>query len=127
MRRCRALLFPRNEDFGIVPVEAQACGAPVIAYLDGGATETISDATAANRGTGWFFEEQTTEALVETMTRFESGSRRFCPELARAQSERFSIDRYKTEMLDFLGAVSGSSEAIATAAGDSISQGRPPS
>ncbi len=127
MRRCRALLFPGNEDFGIVPVEAQACGAPVIAYSDGGATETISDATAANRGTGWFFEEQSSGALVKAMKRFESDSHKFCPELARAQSERFSIDRYETEMLDFLGTVSGSPDAASAATGDSNLQGRLPS
>ncbi len=64
LRRCRAVLFPSNEDFGIVPLEAQACGTPVIAYRDGGATETIVEATALCPGTGWFFDRQTPDCLA---------------------------------------------------------------
>ena len=106
MQRCRALLFPGNEDFGIVPVEAQACGTPVIAYRDGGATETVLDAESGNSGTGWFFDQQSPEALAAAILRYENEPQRFCPRLARAHSERFSMERYETEFIEFLESVS---------------------
>ena len=59
LRRCRALLFPGEEDFGIVPVEAQACGAPVIAFGQGGATETVLPPERGSSATGMWFEDQT--------------------------------------------------------------------
>ncbi len=59
----RALIFPTEEDFGIVPLEAQACGAPVIAFRKGGALETVKS--------GAFFDEQTPEAIREAVVRFE--------------------------------------------------------
>lgn len=64
---CKALLFPSDEDFGLVPVEAQACGRPVIAYRSGGALETVIEGE-----TGIFFDAQTAESLVEAIQRFES-------------------------------------------------------
>ena len=102
MRRCRALLFPGNEDFGIVPVESQACSAPVIAYRDGGATETVLEATAERQGTGWFFDEQSPTALANAIEAFEGEHHRFSPSLARTQAERFSTNRYEQEFLDLL-------------------------
>ncbi|MBI4550081.1 MAG: glycosyltransferase [Candidatus Omnitrophica bacterium] len=63
---CRALIFPGEEDFGIVPVEAQACGRPVIAYSRGGALETVSG------GTGVFFSDPTPAALGAAVRRFET-------------------------------------------------------
>ena len=106
MRRCRALLFPGNEDFGIVPVEAQACGSPVIAYHDGGARETVLDASGGETGTGWFFGEQSPEALTESMLRFESEQHQlFSAGLARTHAKRFSADRYEREFLGFLGTI----------------------
>ncbi|AGC49927.1 glycosyltransferase [Lawsonia intracellularis] len=63
---CRALLFPGEEDFGIVPIEAMASGRPVIAYSKGGASETVSDGI-----TGFFFHEQTPEALLKAIEYFE--------------------------------------------------------
>ena len=62
----RALIFPTEEDFGIVPLEAQACGAPVIAFRKGGALETVKS--------GVFFDEQTPEAIREAVVRFEGQS-----------------------------------------------------
>jgi glycosyltransferase involved in cell wall biosynthesis len=82
-RGCRALLFPGLEDFGMCPVEAQACGRPVIAYGRGGALESIHD-----RVTGLFFAEQTVESLVEAMETFEILP--FDPTAARRNSLRFS-------------------------------------
>jgi glycosyltransferase involved in cell wall biosynthesis len=99
MRRCRALLFPGEEDFGIVPVEAQACGAPVIAYGVGGATETVMAPDGAAPGSGMFFDEQSSDALAEAMLRLEQAPEYCCAELARASAERFCGPRYEREML----------------------------
>lgn len=90
-RRARALVFPGEEDFGIVPVEAQACGLPVVAYGRGGALETV-----LRRETGLFFAELTEEALCGTIEEFERT--KFLPELARRNAERFSRDRFKTQI-----------------------------
>ena len=83
-RDARALIFTPEEDFGIVPLEAQACGRPVIAYGRGGALETVSPRT------GLFFDEQTPDALVDAVRRFEQWEPAFQPADARAQAERFS-------------------------------------
>jgi glycosyltransferase involved in cell wall biosynthesis len=66
MQRCRALLFPSQDDFGLVPVEAMACGAPIIAYRGGGATHTVVDGL-----TGLFFDEQTPEAIEAAVRAFD--------------------------------------------------------
>ncbi|WP_163602455.1 glycosyltransferase, partial [Klebsiella pneumoniae] len=66
--RCRALIFPGEEDFGIVPVEAMASGRPVIAYGRGGATETVVDGM-----TGVFFDRQTVEAIIDAEQRLSAG------------------------------------------------------
>ncbi len=72
-RRCRALIFPQVEDFGIVPLEAQACGAPVIAYGEGGALETVLDAAdpAVTAPTGLLYRPQTPPALAAAVRQFE--------------------------------------------------------
>lgn len=67
MQECKALLFPGEEDFGIVPVEAQACGRPVIAYGKGGVLDTVIDGK-----TGVYFKEQTVESLKEAILKFEN-------------------------------------------------------
>lgn len=86
-RRCRCLLFPGEEDFGIVPVEAQACGAPVAAYAAGGALETlVGDATAV------FFREQTPYALLAAIEKLDGMF--FSREALRKNAERFSADRF---------------------------------
>ena len=73
LRRCRALLFPGEEDFGIVPVEAMACGAPVIAFGRGGATETVLPPGGRHEPTGLWFAEQTADCLADAPDAFESG------------------------------------------------------
>lgn len=104
---CRALLFPGEEDFGIVPVEAQSCGRPVIAYGRGGALETVSgvtpgEAVIPERHTGIFFQQQTVDSLIEAIRWFESVQDRFSPEAIRAQSLRFNVSRFKAEMWAFI-------------------------
>jgi glycosyltransferase involved in cell wall biosynthesis len=110
MRRCRALVFPGQEDFGIVPVEAQACGTPVIAFNRGGATETIQPAGELRRGTGFLFSQQTAECLCEAIEWFERHPDQFSPHLARGQAVSFDTERYQRELLAYLDEVAGGQE-----------------
>lgn len=108
-RRCRALLFPGEEDFGIVPVEAQACGTPVLAFGSGGATETVLPPEHAAEPTGLWFAEQSVEALVEALLRFEKLAPHFSPQALRRQALRFRTQRFIEEITSFLARVTGSS------------------
>jgi glycosyltransferase involved in cell wall biosynthesis len=101
-RRCRALLFPGEEDFGIVPLEAQACGAPVIAYGRGGATETVLPPQSGREPTGLWFPEQTPDCLIAALESFEKSAERFNPAAARRQALRFTQKRFASELLGFL-------------------------
>jgi glycosyltransferase involved in cell wall biosynthesis len=96
----RAFLFPGEEDFGIAPVEAQACGVPVIAYGKGGALETIVglDDTLGRTPTGLFFEEQTAEGLMAAIEAFERVERSYSPEAIRQNALRFDLPRFKAAM-----------------------------
>ncbi len=87
----RALLFPGEEDFGIVPVEAQAAGVPVIAYSVGGAAETVLDG-----GTGVLFDEQSVAGLVQGIERF--GRMQLDEKITRANAARFGRERFRMEM-----------------------------
>jgi glycosyltransferase involved in cell wall biosynthesis len=89
MQHTRAFVFAAEEDFGIVPVEAQACGTPVIAYGRGGVRETVRDLGSLNP-TGVLFNAQTVEALTEAVHRFETEGAQIRPEHCRANAERFS-------------------------------------
>jgi glycosyltransferase involved in cell wall biosynthesis len=91
LRRCKVLILPGAEDFGMTAVEAQAVGRPVIAYGKGGALESIIDGE-----TGLFFREQTAESLLEAIDRFNRRS--WVPAAARANSERFSTARFLNEL-----------------------------
>jgi len=97
MARCKAFVFAAAEDFGIAPVEAQAAGAPVIAYGKGGVTESV----IAGK-TGIFFPYQTVESLVEAVQKFESGLYCFSPEELRQNAERFSPERFRQQMIRFI-------------------------
>jgi glycosyltransferase involved in cell wall biosynthesis len=105
LRRCRALLFPGEEDFGIVPVEAMACGAPVIAYGRGGATETVVPPGGRREPTGLWFAEQTPECLAESLASFEADAGQFDPAAARRQALRFDGPRFAAELFAYLDGV----------------------
>jgi len=94
-RRCRALVFPGIEDFGLTPVEAQACGRPVIAYRAGGALESVREGA-----TGIFFDVQSPQALVEAVRAFDG--RRFDPRLIRRHAEAFSRQRFQRRIAEFV-------------------------
>lgn len=94
---CRAFIFPGVEDFGITPLEAQASGKAVIAYKEGGVLETVKEDE-----TGLFFEEQTAEALVDAVKRFEDIEKQFESERCRQNAARFSPERFRSAIKDFL-------------------------
>lgn len=112
--RAKAFIFPGEEDFGIAPVEAQACGIPVIAFGKGGALETVIGADAPRTSsrarkpktspapTGLFFEEQTVEALVDAVERFEAIEKDFDPHAIRQHALSFDRPRFKQEMEDLI-------------------------
>jgi rhamnosyltransferase len=109
LKKCRALIFPGEEDFGIVPLEAQACGKQVIAFGKGGALETIigldhaQDAKA--NATGIFFYEQTPEALQKSVLLFEEVRDRFDPSKCRDNVLRFDRPIYQKSMQNYIQSV----------------------
>ena len=94
LQNCRALIFCAEEDFGIVPLEAQACGRPVIAYGKGGACETVKDGK-----TGVFFSEQTASSAKDAIERFEALDKRgvFQSETIARHASSFSEERFIRE------------------------------
>lgn len=104
-RTCRALVFPSEEDFGIVPLEVQACGRPVIAYGKGGGLETVvglDTAGTTGRPTGVFFDQPTAQSLVEAVLLFESHEHAFDPDVIRVQALRFSRTRCRQDLERYL-------------------------
>ena len=97
MQRAKAFIFAAEEDFGITPVEAQACGTPVIAYGKGGVTESVIE-----RKTGIFFKEQTDKSLVEAVKQFEKIEDSFDCKIIRQNAEKFSKERFKKEFKKFV-------------------------
>jgi glycosyltransferase involved in cell wall biosynthesis len=100
---CRALIFAGEEDFGIVPVEAQAHGRPVIAFGKGGVTETVipagrSETAAPERCTGVFFREQTIDNVADVIASFESIESRFSPEYIHRHAEKFDKNHFLARM-----------------------------
>lgn len=117
--RCRALVYPQEEDFGLVAVEAQAAGRPVIAFGRGGATETVRplDQALAHRPlreggpTGLWFDEQTPEALVRAVDRFEANESRFEVAAIRDWAERFHPDFFRAGLEACIARVLGRDRA----------------
>jgi glycosyltransferase involved in cell wall biosynthesis len=99
LRGARAFVFAAEEDFGILPVEAQACGTPVIAYGRGGALETVR--TNAPR-TGHLFDVQSAESIGAAVERFERDIDAFDAAACRAHAERFGIARFHAELRSFV-------------------------
>lgn len=104
---CRALLFPAEDDFGMVPVEAQGYGRPVIAYGRGGALESVvgadcSDDIHSDSTTGVFFREQTVDAVVAALQLFEREEHRFDADVIRANASRFSPQVFCASMAKFI-------------------------
>ncbi|MNY36385.1 D-inositol 3-phosphate glycosyltransferase [compost metagenome] len=114
MARCRALVFGAFEDFGIVPLEAQAAGRPVVAFGAGGALETVIDGV-----TGAFFAEQRPESLVQALKRLDRID--FEPTAIRRHAESFAFEAFAARMRGVIdqaiaerrdGAFEGVSEAV---------------
>ena len=102
MQRAKAFVFAAEEDFGIAPVEAQACGTPVIAYGKGGALETIIGlqndyGIQRDKPTGVFFATQSVEAIKGAVARFEAETSLITPQACRNNALRFSEDRFRQE------------------------------
>ena len=103
LSNAKAFVYAACEDFGMAPVEAQACGTPVIAYGAGGALETVRDLrTWGENGTGLFFDEQTETALIEAVKTFETVRSRFNSAAARSHSARFAPTIFQQRYLSFL-------------------------
>jgi len=94
LQRAKAFVFAAEEDFGIVSVEAQAAGCPVIAYGKGGALETVVGWPAPD-ATGVFFDVQTPEALEKAVGFFEAHEGEFKPEICRSNAKRFEAERFR--------------------------------
>ena len=110
---CKALIFPGEEDFGIVPLEVQACGKPVIAYGRGGALETVIGMDESNTNpTGIFFQQQTVSGLQSAIERFEKNEQFFTPQNCRQNAEGFSKARFQAEMTDFIQNVMDESDRL---------------
>ncbi|UCG57571.1 MAG: glycosyltransferase [Phycisphaerales bacterium] len=107
MQKCTALLFPGEDDLGIVPLEAQACGKAVIAFAKGGVLETARGLTESPQTslppTGLFFHEQSVPALRRCIMRFEHNRSKISPQACRDNALRFDRPIYQQAMRDYIG------------------------
>ncbi|HCI5532199.1 TPA: glycosyltransferase family 4 protein [Klebsiella pneumoniae] len=101
MQNAKAFVFAAEEDFGITPVEAQACGTPVIAFGKGGVLETIIPEGNQNP-TGVFFDKQEPGSIIESVNKFESRQDLFEPTECRRNAEKFSEERFRTEINTYI-------------------------
>jgi glycosyltransferase involved in cell wall biosynthesis len=106
LARCRALIFPGEEDFGITPLEAQACGRPVIAYGAGGALASVVEGL-----TGTFFAEQTVESLAAVLAAFDA--RQYEAQAIRDHALDFDKPRFQRRVLQFIEAKLGATRVLA--------------
>ena len=104
---CRALIHPQEEDFGMTAVEAQAAGVPVIAFGEGGATETVvpMQGDKAEEATGIFFREQTPDALASAIARFQEVEGRFVEHVIRGHAAKFSLEAFRTGFAEAVNSV----------------------
>lgn len=112
--RCRALIYPQEEDFGIVAVEAQSAGRPVIAFGRGGVRDTVIPLEASTGGrppTGVWFDEQVPEALADAVRHFERNLSHFDSQAIRAWAEAFGHDRFRREYAGEVAMTLGSRDA----------------
>ncbi len=100
LRRCQALLFPGEEDFGIVPVEANACGTPVIALNRGGVQETVIGLANNDNATGIFFDEADVDHLIGAMLQFEKSGKNISSESCRKRALQFSSNQFAQKFID---------------------------
>ncbi|OOE13586.1 glycosyl transferase [Stutzerimonas degradans] len=103
MQRARAFVFAAEEDFGIAPIEAQACGTPVIAFARGGVLETIRG-LEHEKPTGVFYPEQSVDSIVAAVRTFETHCQRISASNCRSNAERFGGERFKQEIRAFVEA-----------------------
>jgi glycosyltransferase involved in cell wall biosynthesis len=96
MQRAKAFVFAAEEDFGLTPLEAQACGTPVIAYGKGGSLETVT------RATGLYFPAQTTKAIQQAVSEFETRQSDFTVEQCVKHANQFAPERFRTQFKDFV-------------------------
>ena len=101
MQNAKAFVFAAEEDFGITPVEAQACGTPVIAYGRGGVCESVRGLDS-DRPTGVFFAEQSADSICAAVIEFENSGDRIVPQTCRDNAMRFSTARFQAEFLAFV-------------------------
>jgi glycosyltransferase involved in cell wall biosynthesis len=101
MQKARAFVFAAEEDFGITPVEAQACGTPVIAYGRGGVCESVRGLDC-DRPTGVFFAEQSVASIHAAVLEFEQNCDRILPTTCHENAMRFSTERFQAEFLQFV-------------------------
>lgn len=103
MQRARAFVFAAEEDFGIAPVEAQACGTPVIAYGRGGVRDSVRG-LEHETPTGVFFDSQTVAGVREGVREFEAAAARISPEACHANAQRFSATAFREAFGAFVAA-----------------------
>lgn len=101
MQRAKALIFAAEEDFGLIPVEAQACGTPVIAFGKGGVLETVRGLKQENP-TGLFFTEQTPESIAEAVQIFEANQSLFTADQCVANAQRFTPQQFQDTFKNFV-------------------------
>lgn len=101
LQRAKGFIFAAEEDFGIAPLEAQACGTPVIAFGRGGAVETVRGLEQSSP-TGLFFSEQSPDSIVSAIRKFEDNLHLFTPTSCRMNAEKFGEERFRKEMQEYV-------------------------
>ncbi len=103
MQSAKAFVFAAEEDFGIVSLEAQACGTPVIAYAAGGSLETVIDyASHPDEATGMFFKSQTAEAIIDAVKKFENTQDSISPNNCRKNAEKFAPEVFRKKLKEYV-------------------------